>query len=212
MLGFLTNLFTAFANTFLIYLPAWIAGTMLGIVVSFIIWLFPPALARWSYVFLTGISFVPVTILIPYLIWSFGMPSFIYPLLMIPVTLITAASNVEAFAHANHHRQTLQVNYGMATMPYFWSIVFREALPALKSTARQTLSLCFAIFIAVDFFIGTWKGLGSTAAFYYQRVGLMEGAHLYLLLVIVATSFIGSAQVWLNDRAFARAVEFRRHY
>lgn len=110
---------SAIGNTLIVYLPAWAVGTMLGILLSFFIWSLPKPLSNIAYVFFAGISFIPATILIPYFIRRFGLSAFVYPLLALPVMLITFASSYEAFQHANKHRLTLLVNYGLNKNIFF---------------------------------------------------------------------------------------------
>ncbi len=200
----------AVGNTLVVYLPAWVIGTISGVVVSFLTWCVPKKLSTKIYWVLSGASFIPVTILIPFFIRTFGLQCFIYPLLVMPVALITFASSYEAFKHANKHRITLIINYKMPRFKYFWTIVFRESMPSMKTTFRQTLSLCFAICIALDYFIEYWGGLGALAMKYYSSFDNTGPA--YLLITILITAILGIIQVIINDRMFRKWTEFRRHY
>lgn len=199
-------------QTLAVYLPAWVVGTLLGIVLSYFLWYLPMQVSGNTYAILSGVSFIPTTILIPFFIRSFGLDFFIYPLLVLPVTLITLASSYEAFQSANKHRITLLVNYGIGKTEFFWKVVFREALPSMKTTARQTLSLCFAIFLAIDYFLECWKGLGAMAHKFYSEEAMNPSSHVLLLLTIGIAWALGYGQVVLNDFLFKKPTEFRRHY
>lgn len=199
-------------NTIVVYVPSWLSGCVLGLVLSCVIWHLSPKNSSRAYFILTGISFVPVTILLPYFIRFFGLKVFVYPLLALPVLLITFASSFEAFQHTNRHRLTLLKNYRMKRLEYFWKVVFRESLPIMNTTARQTLSLSFAIFLAIDYFIEYWGGLGALAQKYYGRLGFDSTNHIFLLSIIVFASMIGMLQVFINNHLFKRWVEFRKHY
>ena len=85
-------------------------------------------------------------------------------------------------------------------------------MPTMMATSRQTLSLCFAIFIALDYFLGMWKGLGCLANKYYQMVNHLPENELMLVLIIIFTGVVGVVQVLLNNLAFRKLVEFRKHY
>lgn len=209
---FLLELATSTATTLKVYLVAWLIGTVVGIVISYGVWHLPNGASKKTYLILSGVSFIPVTIWIPYFIRAFGLKEFIYPLLAIPVALITFASSYEAFQHANRHRLTLLVNYQQKKYDYFWSVVFRESMPSMKTAARQTLSLCFAIFIAIDFFVEYWNGLGGLVQKYYSRLSFDQVNHTYMLSAIMMTGLVGIVQVFVNDRLFRRWTEFRRHY
>lgn len=199
-------------NTVSIYIPSWVAGSVIGVFMSFFVWCLPEKYAKKSYWIISGLSFIPVTILIPYFIRLFGLKVFVYPLLALPVTLITFASSYEAFLHVNRHRMTLIVNYRMPKFEYFWRIVFRESLPSLKTTTRQTLSLSFAIFLALDYFIEYWGGVGGLVQHYYSRLGFDTINNNFLLITIVFTGILGIFQVFINDKFFEKWTEFRRHY
>lgn len=205
---------TAIWRTILVYMPAWLIGTVLGILFSSAIWSMPKPLSRYAYSLLSGVSFIPTTILIPYFLRTFGLEFFIYPLLVLPVTLITVSSSFEAFEHVNRHRSTLLVNYGIPKAEFFWRVVFRESLPSMKTTTRQTLSLCFAIFIAIDYFVEYWGGLGKLAQFYYSMPSINndDSNQVWLLATIATAAILGLAQVILNDLMFRRVNEFRKHY
>lgn len=205
---------TAIWHTVLVYIPAWLSGTALGILFSSAIWAMPKPLSLYSYAILSGVSFIPVTILIPYFMRTFGLQFFIYPLLIFPVTLITISSLFEAFEHVNRHRSTLRVNYGIPKAKFFWRVVFRESLPSMKTTTRQTLSLCFAIFVAIDYFIEYWGGLGKLAQFYYSMPSPSNdnSNQVWLLITIAMAGILGLAQVFLNDWMFRPVNEFRKHY
>lgn len=82
----------------------------------------------------------------------------------------------------------------------------------MKTTTRQTLSLSFAIFIAIDYFIEYWKGLGGMVQAYYSRLGFDQANHGYMLLTIGIAAVLGVGQVLLNDLVFNKLTEFRRHY
>jgi ABC-type nitrate/sulfonate/bicarbonate transport system permease component len=209
---FAISLLHGILNTAKFYIPTWILGSVLGIALSFVAWSFPARYSLWLYFSLTGISFVPVTILIPYGIRLFGLHIFVFPLLALPVLLITLASSYEAFQHANRHRLTLLKNYNMPKFAFFWRVVLRESMPSMETTARQTLSLCFAIFLALDYYIEYTKGLGKLAHWYYDRIAFDAANELFLSLTIVFTGCIGGLQVFLTNRLFSRWTEFRRHY
>lgn len=199
-------------NTIIIYLPSWLAGSILGVLLSYCIWCLPDKFSKKAYWALSGITFIPVTILIPYFMRWFGLNVFIFPLLAFPVMLITFASSYEAFQHVNRHREMLIINYHMPKFKYFWKIVFRESLPNLKTTTRQTLSLSFAIFLALDYFIEYWNGVGKLAQVYYSRLGFDVSNHYLLLITIAFTAALGIFQVQVNDKLFNKLTEFRRHY
>lgn len=209
---YLDNLVIAIFNTLFIYMIAWFIGSILGILLSYFIWRLPNSLSRKFYIFLTGFSFLPVTILIPYAIRIFGLNLFIYPLLSLPVFLTTFASSYEAFQHANKHRLTLLINYNVKKIDFFWKVVFRESLPSMKTTMRQTLSLSFAIFIALDYFIENWSGLGSLLQRYYAKTSFGFINHLYMFSTILVAALLGVSQIVLNDFMFKKLTEFRRHY
>jgi|JI10StandDraft_1071094.scaffolds.fasta_scaffold772218_2 ABC-type nitrate/sulfonate/bicarbonate transport system permease component len=204
----------AVGNTLTIYMPAWVLGTALGIMISSAMWSMPQSISKNLYALLAGISFIPTTILIPYFLRTFGLAFFIYPLLVLPVTLITVSSSFEAFEHANRHRATILVNYGISKANFFWKVVFRESLPSMKTTTRQTVSLCFAMFLAIDYFMENWGGLGKLAQLYYSRPsdGMNDSNQALLLVTIATAGVLGLAQVVLNDMIFRRVNEFRKHY
>lgn len=212
VLDFLVELIACTLTTLRIYFVAWIVGTLVGIVISYGVWYSPKNASKKAYLILSGISFIPITIFIPYFIRGFGLDGFIYPILAVPVALITFASTYEAFQHSNKYRLTLLINYQQTKFSFFWSVVFRESMPSIKTVARQTLSLCFAIFIALDFFVEYWNGLGALVQKYYSRLAFDAVNHYYMLTVIVMTGLVGMLQVYLNDRLFRRWTEFRRHY
>lgn len=209
---FCLSLATNTFNTISVYFPSWIVGSILGVLLSYCIWSLPDKYSKKAYWALSGTTFIPVTILIPYFIRWFGLDVFIFPLLALPVMLITFASSYESFQHINRHREMLIVNYHMSKFRYFWKIVFRESLPNLKTTTRQTLSLSFAIFLALDYFIEYWNGVGKLAQFHYSRLGFDVSHHYFLLITIVFTAALGIIQVQFNDKLFYKLTEFRRHY
>lgn len=214
MLHTIQILGTAIAKTMSFYVPAWVVGTITGVLLGSAIWYLPKPISRNVYAILSGISFVPTTILLPYFFRIFGLDFFIYPLLVLPVMLITVASSCEAFEHANRHRATLLVNYEIPKSEFFWRVVFRESLPSMKTTTRQTLSLSFAIFLAIDYFIEHWGGLGKLAHYYYQAPSTIDDNSNQLLLfaTIGVAAALGYMQVVLNDSVFKRITEFRKHY
>lgn len=211
-INFLHELFESTYSTLSVYFIGWAIGTIIGVMIGYIIWLFPKKISKNSYLILSGFSFIPVTILIPYFIRGFGLDYFIYPLLALPVTLITFASLHEAFQHSNRHRLTLLINYQQSRKAFFWKVVFRESLPILKTATRQTLSLCFAIIIALDYFLEYWNGLGYLVHKYYERLNFGFFNHFFMIATIITTGIVGITQVYINDRLFRRWIEFRKHY
>lgn len=209
---YLYELLESTLNTFIVYIPVWAVGTVIGVLLSYVVWSVPTRVSNRCYLVLSGISFIPVTIGIPYFIRAFGLSAFVYPLLALPVALITFASCHEAYQHANKARVTLIVNYGIPKHIFFWKVIFRESIPSLKTTSRQTLSICFSIFIALDYFIEYWGGLGALVKKYYGRLAFEEINNTLMLLTIGTTAILGIVQVFLNDRAFRRWTEFRRYY
>ncbi len=212
VLNFSTKIFNSTVISLRIYIIAWLIGTLSGVGISCIVWFLPKRSSKRIYFFLSGISFIPITIWIPYFIRGFGLNKFIFPLLATPVALITFATLFEAFQHSNRHRLTLLVNYGQNRFKYFWLVVFRESMPIMKTTTRQTLSLGFAIFIALDFFVEYWNGLGGLVQYYYSRLGFGLINHFYMFFSIVVTGILGTLQVYLNDQIFKPWIEFRKHY
>lgn len=210
--AFLLEVSFATWTTFRIYFIAWITGTASGILIGYMLWRSPRHVSSRLYLLFSGISFIPVTIWIPYFVRGFGLEYFVYPLLAVPVALITLASMHEAFEHTNRHRITLLVNYQQNMNDYFWTVVFRESMPALKTVSRHTLSLCFAIFIALDYFMEYWSGLGALVQKYYSRLSFDEKNHIYMLLTIAITGILGFTQVYFNNLLFKRWTEFRKHY
>jgi len=206
------ELLWAVIATFQYYFSAWLLGTFIGIALAYLAWNLKAERSRYIYFAVTGASFIPVTVMIPYFLDAFGIRWFVYPLLALPVLLITFASCHESFQHANRHRQTLRVNYQQQGFHHFWTVVFRESVPALKTTFRQTLSLCFAIFIALDYFMEYWGGLGKIVHKYYTRLSFNEANYYFMTLSIVVTGLIGIVQVYINEKGFGRFVEFRKHY
>ncbi len=82
----------------------------------------------------------------------------------------------------------------------------------MKTTTRQTLSLCFAIFLAIDYFAEYWHGLGGMAQKFYSQSAFNQSNHVLLWLTIGIAGAIGVGQVLLNDFMFKNFIEFRRHY
>lgn len=198
-------------NTLTIYLPSWLFGTLLGIVISYLLWITNKNISKKLYICITGLSFTPVAILIPYFIRNCGILFYIYPLLSYSVFIITTASLFESFEHTNKYRTTLLINYNIKKYIFFWKVVFRESLPHFKTTVRQTISLSFAIFIAIDYFQGSWKGLGYLVCdLYYQSHDINQ--NLNMIITIIATSILGIIQVTIIDFYFKNYIEFRRFY
>lgn len=186
---------------------------VLGILISYALWVCPKKISNNAFFLFSGLSFIPVTILIPFFLGFFGLSYFIYPLLSLPVALLTISSLFDSYRHVNKHRSTLYVNYGMPKNTcYFWQVVFREVAPNMQLLSRQSLSLCFAIFIAIDYFVGYWKGLGALALDFYSMTSFDTGAYVMLFVTIIVTGLIGAVQVMINDAVFKKVVEFRRHY
>ncbi len=208
----INNLITASYNTLLIYLPSWMGGTILGILVSAVIWRLKHRISYPIYIIISGLSFVPVVVLIPYFIRTFGLNVFIYPLLALPVFLMTTIAAFESYKHANLHRYTLLVNYKMSRSQFFWKVVFREAIPYLQTSIRQTLSLAFAICLALDYFMENWRGLGALISFYYGRLFMAPINHWHMLISIIISAILGALQIFLLSIFFHPLTKFRKHY
>ena len=200
-------------TTVIIYLPAWIAGVFIALFLSAFTWFIGHRISRFAYLLCAGISFIPVTILLPYFLRIFGLNLFVYPLLAMPVTLVMYASFHEAFEHSNKARTSLITNYSMTKARYFRFVLLRESIPSVHTSLRFTLSLSFAIFIALDYFIEFWGGLGSLVRFHYNRIGFDYQHHNLLMAWTVASAgLLGSIQVVVLSLSIKPFTEFRKHY
>ena len=195
------------------YLPAWIVGVLLALLMSMLSWFFGRRISRIIYVILAGVSFIPVTILLPYFLRTFGLRFFVYPLLALPVALVMFASFHEAFGHSNRVRLSLMKNYGMSRRMFFRRILLRESLPSIHTSLRFTLSLSFAIFLALDYFIESWGGLGCLVRYYYNRLSFDYTLNNYLMAItVLCAGLVGSIQVVLLSLLMKPLTEYRKHF
>ncbi len=206
------ELLSAAASTVAGYLPAWLAGSFIGVGLAALSWLAKPQMSAALYYVITAIAFVPVTVLIPASLRLFGLNFFVYPLLALPVALGTFASCHEAFGQCNVHRSTLHINYGLHKWGYFFKVILPESMPALLTAARQTIALVFAIFIALDYFIEYWGGLGALSQHYYSRTSFDPNNWRLMWGAVFSAALMGGAQVLILHVAFRPFVQFRKHY
>lgn len=198
--------------TIAIYLPAWGAGVVAALFLSATVWLLGSRAARVLYYICAGISFIPVTILLPYFLRLFGLNCFVYPLIALPVFLVMFASFYEAFSHSNLARLSLMTNYGMSRSRFFSLVLLRESIPTLYSSLRFSLSFSFAIFLALDYFLESWGGLGSLVHFYYYRVTFdFVRYNVLMVYTVLCAGLIGSIQVAALALILRPFTEFRKH-
>lgn len=202
----------ALCNTLIIYIPSWVLGVLLGLIVSCISWFVGGNIARLLYLVIAGLSFVPVTIMIPYFLQAFGLDNFIFPLISFPVALVICASLQETIRHINRTRATLLGNYYM-TKPFFIRyILLRESLTSIISHFRVTLALSFSIFIALDYFLESWNGLGSLIKYYYYRVDFNDKYYFYMFVCVLLAWLVGFLNVLILTVVSQKFVDFRKYY
>jgi ABC-type nitrate/sulfonate/bicarbonate transport system permease component len=207
-----TSLQSALANTFIYYIPSWIIGVFLGFFACTLTWFAGRKPSYVVYLVVSGISFVPVTILIPWFMQIFSLKYFIFPLLAFPVSVTLHTAFYEALKHSNKYRKTLVINYGISHQEFFFRVLIREALPSMHTSLRITLSQCFAIFLALDYFLNIWRGLGYLSSSYYDRSAFSPEMNFMLAITIILAWAIGSAQVLLLEFMLSHYTEFRKHY
>lgn len=199
--------------TLKVYLPAWTVGVLLALFLSMLSWFIGHRISRVIYILFAGISFVPVTVLLPYFLRTFGINYFVYPLLALPVMLVMFASFHEAFRHSNITRLSLMQNYGMTRHIFFMRILLRESLPSIHTSLRFTLSLSFAIFLALDYFMESWGGLGYLVRYHYNRLAFDYRLHNFLMAAtVICAGFIGSVQVAILALLMKPLTEYRKHF
>lgn len=200
-------------STAAIYLPAWAAGVIIALTLSAIAWFAGRGMARVLYIVVAGMSFVPVTVLMPYFLRGFGLQYFAYPLLALPVALVMYASFHEAFGHSNKARASLMTNYGMSKVAFFFRVLLRESIPSIHTSLRFTLSMAFAIFLALDYFMETWGGLGALVRYHYNRLAFDYPLHNGLMgCTVLSAGILGSLQVLVLAAIAKPFTEFRKHY
>lgn len=193
-------------NSISVYLPSWFLGVIIGLGLTAGVSLLSDRAYRWAYIGIASVTFVPVTILLPYAFLWFGLDAFIYPILILPTTVTIVATMLEAFTASNQSRLYLKTNLGMSGLRYWWQVLIPEAAPAIATAGRQSLGLCFAIFLAIDFFLESFGGLGAFASKFYQGTT----NHIGLLASVGIVTLLGIFQVAILHKCARPHCEFRQ--
>lgn len=201
----------AIINTLPNYLIPWFLGVFVSIFVVSICWAIGKKISKLVYWLMVLFSFIPVTVLIPFFLRKFGLTSFIFPILFLPVFITVSASFYETLIHGNLIRETLKKNYNCTMFDYFIFVLIPESLPSLKISLRFSLSLCFTIFLVIDYFMETWGGLGELIHRYYNLISFNPSNNGKMIRAIVVTGLLGVIQASILSGLLWPLTRFRKY-
>jgi sulfonate transport system permease protein len=203
---FLGDLGAAFLHTFLMLFQCLVLGTIAGYVLGVVIGAWPSQM-HGPYHVANALRSVPVTVLLPVFLSTFGLRRFLLPMLLLPIICIMASNVSESVRNTSKQRRALLDVYRVRWRQYFAHVLTYETIEPVVATLRVVAPLALAIEIAVDYFLQSNQGLGTLIALAYQIpgreprmfAGILVVAALGVLLVIAVDSIGTRALRWKRD-------------
>jgi NitT/TauT family transport system permease protein len=157
------------------------------------------------YTVIAALRPVPVTILIPVFLSIFGLSRFVIPLIALPIATNLSVTLTQAAAACSARRKTLLLSWGVSDRAYLQHVLRFELLDTMFATARILIPLCFALNIALDYFLYTTDGIGAFVSAAYDR---REFSRMLAGTLVVA--LVGVILAWTVDVTSRRSLKWKR--
>lgn len=178
-----------------------VIGLPMGVYIAF-----PKCTPLGLYAAIAAIRPLPVTILIPVFISTFGLDGFYVPLVALPIVANIAVNTAAAIHSSGQRRRAICTSWGLNSVQYARHVLFFEVMEAMTSTMRIMVPYALAINIALDYFMRTCNGLGAYVAASYERYmydRMLAGSIVVMTVGLLATAgldyLFARTQRWKQD-------------
>ena len=196
---FLHEAITGLGNTLALVALALLLGLIIGTLAGAALGIGGQTLIG-GYHFLNALRSVPVTVLIPVFLATFGLQRFLVPLVALPVASIMGANLTRAIQEAAQTRRRLLSLYEFGNMAYLRHVLPWETADALFATLRTVVPFTLAIEVAIDYFMNINQGIGAVIYQNYQfpnnEPAMFAGILLVAALGIGTVSAIDRLGKW----------------
>jgi ABC-type nitrate/sulfonate/bicarbonate transport system permease component len=136
------------------------------------------------YHLVNAVRSVPITVLMPVFLGTFGLRHFLLPMIAVPVGALMASNLAQAIWKSALPRRQVIGLLGFGRWAYLRHVVAWEAADAMVATLRVVVPLALAIEVAIDFFMNANSGLGSLISQAYHYPG--RESEMFAGIIMVA--------------------------